>query len=75
VFANTSSGDYASSLWDLGDGVTSTLESPAHTYAAVGAYTVRLEVSGPGGRDAAAREAYIVVEPYRVYLPLVLRTD
>jgi hypothetical protein len=75
VFANTSGGDYTTSLWDLGDGVTSTLENPAHTYTALGAYTVSLEVSGPGGRDVAVKAAYIVVEPYRIYLPLVLRAD
>ena len=30
AFTNTFSGDYTSSLWDFGDEVTSTLESPTH---------------------------------------------
>src|SRR5262249_10309003 len=29
-------------LWNFGDGTTSTLQSPAHTYAAAGNYTVTL---------------------------------
>lgn len=31
--------------WDFGDGATSTQQSPTHTYAAPGPYTVRLTVS------------------------------
>ncbi len=42
VFTNTSSSAevYA---WDFGDGMTSTLEHPTHTYAVAGTYTVTLE--------------------------------
>jgi uncharacterized repeat protein (TIGR01451 family) len=71
VFTNTSSGDYTTSLWDFGDGITSTLESPTHTYTAAGVYTVTLTVSGPGGSDTEAKAEYISVK-YTVYLPLVL---
>jgi PKD repeat protein len=60
-FANQSSGDYTASRWDFGDGVTSTAEAPLHTYAAPGAYTVTLDVDGPGGADRAAESAYIHV--------------
>ena len=49
VFSNTSSGGYAESLWDFGDGATSTEENPVHTYAAPGIYTVVLTVRGAGG--------------------------
>jgi PKD repeat protein len=42
VFTNTSSGA-DTYLWDFGDGITSTLEHPTHTYAAAGTYTVTLE--------------------------------
>jgi alpha-tubulin suppressor-like RCC1 family protein len=31
-FTNTSTGPYTSVLWDFGDGVTSTLSNPTHTY-------------------------------------------
>ncbi|MGD2148925.1 MAG: PKD domain-containing protein, partial [Anaerolineae bacterium] len=73
VFTNTSIGAHTDSLWQFGDGLTSTLESPTHTYASVGSYTVTLSIDGPGGADGAIREAYITVEPYKIYLPLVTR--
>ncbi len=34
-------------LWDFGDGNTSTLQNPSHTYAAAGTYNVQLIVSCP----------------------------
>ena len=75
VFTNTSTGDYTASLWDFGDGVTSTLESPTHTYTLAGAFTVSLTVSGPGGSDAEVKANYITVSSaWRVYLPLILRS-
>ena len=72
TFTNTSTGDYTDSWWDFGDGQASTLAGPTHTYQAVGSYTVVLEIQGPGGTDTVTREAYIDVESYRHYLPLVL---
>ncbi|MEM2607030.1 MAG: C25 family cysteine peptidase, partial [Ignisphaera sp.] len=73
VFTNTSTGDYNTSIWDFGDGVTSTLRHPQHTYTAPGVYTVTLTVSGEGGVDVFTRPEYIQAEWRRVYLPLVLR--
>lgn len=35
--------------WNFGDGATSTLAAPQHSYAGPGTYTVWLEVSGPFG--------------------------
>jgi PKD repeat protein len=61
VFTNTSTGDYMSSLWDLGDGMSSTLEVSTHTYEIPGAYTVTLIIDGPGGSDALSRADYIAV--------------
>ena len=60
-FTNLSSGDYDTSLWNFGDGVTNTLENPSHTYVAVGVYTVSLSVSGLGGSDQLTRTHYITV--------------
>jgi len=73
-FTNTSSGDYVNSLWAFGDGVTSTLQSPTHTYTTVAVYTVTLTVSGPGGSDTETKAGYITVRGRpSVYLPLVVR--
>lgn len=73
-FTNQSSGGYTASLWDLGDGMTSTMQSPDHVYTVPGVYTVTLVVGGPGGSDSETKEGYITVERrYRVYLPLIVR--
>jgi len=61
TFTNTSSGDYTTSLWEFGDGLTSTLESPTHTYTTIGTHGVTLTVSGPGGTDTLTRTDYITV--------------
>jgi parallel beta-helix repeat protein len=58
-FTNTSSGDYQTSLWDFGDGVTSTLDSPTHTYTTVGVFDVSLTVSGSLGSDSIVRSGLI----------------
>lgn len=44
TFNNGSTGSPAplSYLWSFGDGVTSTLQNPAHTFTNVGTYTIRL---------------------------------
>jgi alpha-tubulin suppressor-like RCC1 family protein len=44
-FTNTSTGSYTSLLWDFGDGVTSTLPNPTHTYWTASMYTPILYVS------------------------------
>jgi PKD repeat protein len=61
TFTNTSSGDYNTSLWEFGDGLTSTLESPTHTYTTIGTHAITLTVSGPGGTDTLTRTDYITV--------------
>ncbi len=38
-------------LWDFGDGNTSTMQNPSHTYASPGMYTVCLTVSNISGSD------------------------
>ncbi|MGZ4033728.1 MAG: PKD domain-containing protein [Bacteroidia bacterium] len=46
---NTSTGDSLSYIWYFGDGDSSFVRSPLHTYAAAGTYNVCLIVSNPGG--------------------------
>jgi len=48
-FTDTSAGSPVTWNWSFGDGGTSVLQSPSHTYAAVGNYNVKLLVSGGGG--------------------------
>jgi PKD repeat protein len=72
-FTNSSTGDFSSSLWDFGDGQTSTLQNPTHTYVDEGSYTVSLTVSGPGGTDTRTRPGYVVTgSTFAVWLPLVI---
>lgn len=64
TFTNTST-DSTSWLWNFGDGDTSILENPVHTYALDGDYTVTLTATGPGGVDVETKTNYIAVaDPY-----------
>lgn len=47
--------------WDFGDGNTSTMENPTHTYTADGTYTAMLTVTDADG-DSASSSAAIVVQ-------------
>lgn len=58
-FTNRSTGTISSFYWDFGDGSTSSVQSPQHTYAQPGSYTARLTVAGPGG--SASRQLSIAV--------------
>ncbi|MEM6766366.1 MAG: PKD domain-containing protein, partial [Bacteroidota bacterium] len=56
---NPPSGTY-SYLWDFGDGNTSTLEAPTHTYAANGAFDVTLTVSDVNGCSAVETKSTFI---------------
>jgi PKD repeat protein len=47
--------------WSFGDGGTSTSQNPAHTYAAVGTYTVALTVTTTDGSDTETKAGYVTV--------------
>jgi PKD repeat protein len=59
AFLDKSTGDPTSWTWDFGDGHTSTRQSPTHTYATAGDYTVTLSV-GAGG-DSGAKSKTVSV--------------
>lgn len=49
--------------WDFGDGATSALRNPAHTYTQPGTYTVSLTINSTQGADTEIKAGYIVVAP------------
>lgn len=59
-FLNNTSGA-SSYAWSFGDGITSTLPSPTHTYTAVGVYTVTLSASNGTLSDTLTRTNYLTV--------------
>jgi len=48
-FTDTSTNTPTSWLWKFGDGITSILESPLHTYSKAGTYTINFEACNGGG--------------------------
>ncbi|MCK5119719.1 MAG: lamin tail domain-containing protein, partial [Candidatus Latescibacteria bacterium] len=63
AFTDQSAGLIHRVLWDFGDGSPAdTTRSPSHTYG-VGAFTVRLTVTGPGGTDTETKTDLITVFP------------
>jgi gliding motility-associated-like protein len=56
-------------LWDFGDGTTSTQESPQHTYATPGKYTVTLTVTNGTCTQASTQQVFLIkADPgFRVY--------
>ena len=63
IFADSSTGDITSYLWDFGDGETSTDKNPAHAYKRGGKiYTVSLNVSNEVGTDTV-NKSIEVLEP------------
>ncbi len=62
-FTNTSSqSNLISYFWTFGDGITSTLQNPSHTYNSIGSFPVSLVVENSFGcRDTVYRVNYITV--------------
>jgi len=59
VFTDRSTLSPTSYLWDFGDGVTSDLQNPTHTYTVGGGYTVKLTVTNSGGSNVLTKTNYI----------------
>ena len=60
-FTDRSRGGPTSRLWDFGDGETSALQDPAHTYTDFGRYTVSLTVTGESASHTDTRPRLIAV--------------
>jgi YD repeat-containing protein len=63
TFTDQSTWTPSSWQWDFGDGATSTLQNPVHTYNNSGDYTVTLTASNAGGSDVKVLSNYIHVVP------------
>ena len=77
-FTDQSCGIITSWSWNFGDGSTSTLQNPSHTYTDPGTYTINLTVVGASGTKTEIKTDYITVENpatpqqiprYRLYNP------
>jgi subtilisin-like proprotein convertase family protein len=74
TFTNLTTGTAPLSyVWAFGDGLTSTAESPTHTYALSATYTVVLTATNTAGSHSAQRVLVVTGLQQRLYLPLVLR--
>jgi uncharacterized repeat protein (TIGR01451 family) len=61
--ATVSAGTSVVYRWDLGDGATSSLQNPAHTYGAIGEYTVVLTATNSWGSQHRADTVVVQDEP------------
>jgi large repetitive protein len=69
-FTDASTNAPTSWAWDFGDGTTSTLQNPTHTYATEGTKTVALTVTNAGGSNTMTKTAYInVVNSFIYFTP------
>jgi PKD repeat protein len=60
-FTDSSTGAITSRLWTFGDNTTDTSPNPLHNYVTTGSFSVKLVVSGPGGKDSVTKANYIVI--------------
>jgi len=61
AFTDESENDPTEWAWDFGDGNTSTLQNPSHTYLVNGTYTVELTATNGIGDDVMSKTDYIMI--------------
>jgi PKD repeat protein len=61
TFTDASTNSPTSWVWTFGDGATSTLRNPSHTYTKAGTYTVSLKATNAGGSNTLTKAGYITV--------------
>lgn len=62
-FTDTTTREPTSWSWDFGDGTTSTVQNPSHTYTGVGNYTVTLTATNVAGSNTATAAIRVSVKP------------
>lgn len=66
VFSDMSQRNPNSWYWDFGDGFSSTLQNPIHTFSTAGVYTVSLITGNEYGNDTMVMENYINVKSVHI---------
>ena len=61
TFKDSSTGSPTAWSWSFGDGTSSTVQNPKHTYSAAGSYTIKLTVTNAAGSTTTTKNNYIVV--------------
>ena len=61
VFTDASTNSPNAWAWDFGDGGTSNVQNPTHTYIDPGSYTVSLTAFNDGGSDNETKAGYVTV--------------
>jgi PKD repeat protein len=59
TFSDLSFNDPSGWYWDFGDGNTSTVKNPVHTFEGPGVYTVSLVVENAYGNSTTSRDVYV----------------
>ena len=60
-FTDASSNTPTTWAWTFGDGGTSTIQNPSHTYAASGTYSVSLKATNAYGNNTTTKTSYITI--------------
>jgi PKD repeat protein len=63
IFSDKSTGSPTRWSWSFGDGATSTVKSPAHTYTKAGKYTVGLIASNGNGTSSKSTQIAVSAKP------------
>jgi PKD repeat protein len=70
AFTDNTTNNPTSWSWDFGDGATSTVQNPSHTYNTAGNYTVSLTSTNSCGSDTQTKVDYITVTDPPCNLPV-----
>lgn len=74
-FVDASLGAPTTWSWDFGDGTTSSLRAPQHSFVAPGEYRVTLLAKNASSSSATTRTVTVLAQPLRLLLPAAARTE